>query len=202
MEDSNPLEKIAEQHRTDILRVAATVIEGVVHGRRAERDVAPGALDEAWASARLDGVFVSLYAGDVLRSCRGSLDSASSIVPSVIRAAENACSDHRFAPLDPDELDGLTIGVSLLYDRTAVETEPARRDDAVVIGRHGIILSSGTRSGLLLPVVGRRYGWTAVEFLDATCRKADLARGAWRYDDVVMEVFKAVELEGEFAEFA
>ncbi|TVR63417.1 MAG: AmmeMemoRadiSam system protein A [Spirochaetaceae bacterium] len=200
MEDTTPLEKIADQHRAEILGVAASVIRGAVRGCSDDADLDRFALDEPWASVHLDGAFVSLYAGDVLRSCRGSLESGVPLRKSLVRAAESACHDFRFAPLDPKELDGLTIGVALLYDRVIVDTEPARRAEAVVVGEHGIILSSGTRSGLLLPVVGRRYGWTADEFLDATCKKADLARGAWRYDDVVMETFKAVELEGDFAE--
>ena len=200
MEETNALEKIADQHRAEVLGLAASVIRGAVRGCTDELDLERFAFDEAWACMHLDGAFVSLYAGDVLRSCRGSLESGVPLNKCLVRAAESACEDYRFAPLDLAELDGLTICVSLLYDRVVVENEPMQRAEAVIVGQHGIILASGTRSGLLLPVVGRRYGWSAEEFLDATCKKADLARGAWRYDDVVMETFKAVELEGRFAE--
>ena len=52
----------------------------------------------------------------------------------------------------------------------------------VKVGVHGLIVSRGDRSGLLLPQVAMDHGWDATTFLDQTCVKAGLPKGSWRQD--------------------
>ena len=52
--------------------------------------------------------------------------------------------------------------------------------EAVDVGTHGLIVEQGLRRGLLLPQVASEHGWDSETFLDHTCLKAGLPRGAWR----------------------
>ena len=50
---------------------------------------------------------------------------------------------------------------------------------------------SGAFAGLLLPQVATEYRWDCHTFLDQTCVKAGLPRGAWRKGDARIERFSA-----------
>ena len=60
------------------------------------------------------------------------------------------------------------------------EIDPAD-PDAIVVGRHGLVVEQGMRRGLLLPQVAPEWGWTRDEFLRHTCRKAGLPLDAWQH---------------------
>jgi hypothetical protein len=53
--------------------------------------------------------------------------------------------------------------------------------DAIIVGRHGLVVERGTHRGLLLPQVAPEWGWTRDQLLAQTCRKAGLAEDAWRH---------------------
>jgi uncharacterized protein (TIGR00296 family) len=53
--------------------------------------------------------------------------------------------------------------------------------EEIVIGKHGLVVSQGSRRGLLLPQVPVEWNWEAQTFLAQTCLKAGLAADAWRY---------------------
>jgi uncharacterized protein (TIGR00296 family) len=67
--------------------------------------------------------------------------------------------------------------------------------EAIVPGRHGLIVTQGSRRGLLLPQVAEEYGWDALTFLAQTCVKAGLAADAWK-TGATIEAFTA-EVFGE-----
>lgn len=153
--------------------------------RRALERVAAGAdVDNAWMGSQpvvdgkhWDGAFVSLHkrSNGELRGCIGFVPSAWGIVETVARAAEGAASrDPRFAPVASSEVPGLALEVSLLE-----KPRPIRPGD-VVVGRHGLILESGTAHGLLLPQVPVEWGWDREAFLDHLAKKAGLPAAAWR----------------------
>jgi uncharacterized protein (TIGR00296 family) len=52
--------------------------------------------------------------------------------------------------------------------------------DLVRVGKHGLVISSGGRRGLLLPQVPVENNWDRLEFLAQACLKAGLAPDAWR----------------------
>ncbi len=72
------------------------------------------------------------------------------------------------------DLAHLQIEISLLS-----QPEPIAIN-AIEIGRHGLIVSSGDRRGLLLPQVAIEHLLDREQFLSETCRKAHLLRDAWR----------------------
>jgi hypothetical protein len=59
-------------------------------------------------------------------------------------------------------------------------------------GTHGLIMSRGGRSGLLLPQVPVEWNWNREEFLAHTCRKAGLPLGCWKDSETKIEGFRAI----------
>lgn len=122
------------------------------------------------------GAFVSLHLAGDLRGCIGSISPRESLVRTVAHcAAAAAFEDPRFPPLTPSELPGVDIEISILTQPVPV-TDPGQ----IEIGRHGLIIGSGPRRGLLLPQVAVEQGWDVATFLRQCCRKAGLPDDAWQ----------------------
>ncbi len=143
-------------------------------------ELAPGPLTE------VRGAFVTLKIGGVLRGCIGHVVG---VLPLWQAVEENsmaaAFSDPRFPQLTEEELSTIDIEISVL--------SPLHRaaSHEVVVGRHGVLVESGARRGLLLPQVATEYGFDRDTFLDHTCRKAGLEPGAWRHPDTRIYTFTA-----------
>ena len=171
---------LASNEKKALLKIARTVIEhaakkGSFGGFGSESG--PGRLHEP------GGAFVTLRRGKHLRGCIGQLGGEQrSLVNAVGMAAGYAATeDPRFERVRPEEVAGLTIEISVLtpFEEIAAEN--------VVIGTHGLVVQQGSRRGLLLPQVATEHGLSREEFLDETCAKAGLPRGAWR--DPATKVF-------------
>jgi len=89
-------------------------------------------------------------------------------------AASAALRDPRFSPVLPEEFPELQIEVSVLSP-----PEPIRPED-VEIGKHGLLISQGSKRGILLPQVALGHKLSRERFLEETCRKASLPMQAWR----------------------
>ena len=132
------------------------------------------------------GTFVTLHLGGRLRGCVGQFDTENSLEDGVSRAAINAAlHDPRFAPVSPAELDHLEIEISILSLPERVTPE------AIIPGRHGIIVERSGRRGLLLPQVAAERNWNAEKLLEETCVKAGLERDAWRDSSTLIFGFTA-----------
>jgi len=137
------------------------------------------------------GVFVTLKIDGMLRGCIGRLQSQDPIYETVAEMARSAAlSDPRFPPLSRDEFEKIGIEISRLS-----EFFPIRAED-VEVGTHGLMLSLGYRSGLLLPQVPGEQGWDRAAFLSGLCRKSGLPEGSWENPDAVLQAFTA-EVFGE-----
>lgn len=163
------------------------------------RLVGRGLPDEAPADGPLTvdrGAFVTLTDGGRLRGCIGHVFATEPLWRSVRSNAVNAAfHDPRFPPVTEEKLPSLTIEISALSPLWEVASP-----DEILVGRDGLAIELGTHRGLLLPQVAGRYGWTAEEFLDQTCRKAGLGPGDWRDPSARIgafsaEVFSEAELE-------
>ena len=122
------------------------------------------------------GAFVTLKTGHRLRGCIGYIQGQGPVWDTVARMAKAAAfEDPRFAPLRPDEFERLDIEISILSPVSEC-TDPA----AIEIGRHGLIVRKGGRSGLLLPQVATEWKWDRETFLAHTCLKAGLPENAWK----------------------
>jgi AmmeMemoRadiSam system protein A len=128
------------------------------------------------------GAFVTLYCGGSLRGCVGQVENPGPLADVVARSAINAAlHDSRFPAIRAEEIPDLQIEISVL-------TLPERiRPDAIVAGKHGVMVARGESRGLLLPQVATERNWSGRRLLEETCVKAGLPRDAWR--DPAAEIF-------------
>jgi hypothetical protein len=143
------------------------------------------------ALQRHTGAFVSLHRDGALRGCIGHLEDDLSLAEVTGRMAVAAArADPRFAPVDRRELEGLTVEISVLSPPELATPEE------VMPGRDGVLVRRGGRQGLLLPQVAPEMGWGRLDLLEGVCRKAGLARGAWRDPATELLTFKAQVITG------
>lgn len=159
--------------RRQLLRLAREALESHYAGQKPPVVGRP--------SAKLKqrrGAFVTLTKDGRLRGCIGYVEP---IVPlwQAVRemAVAAATGDPRFSPVTPDELGDLQIEISALSP-----LEKCNDPTGIIVGRHGLVVRHGGRSGLLLPQVPVEQGWDREEFLAQTCRKAGLPPDAWKRD--------------------
>lgn len=75
--------------------------------------------------------------------------------------------------------------------------DPSEIPVEVEIGVDGLIVSKGSRSGLLLPQVAVEYSWDSEELLCHCCRKAWLPMDAWLESDTKIMKFKSIIFKEE-----
>lgn len=122
------------------------------------------------------GVFVTVHHRGELRGCLGTLEAREPVAEMVARlAADVAHRDPRFTPIAAHELADLVVDLSIL-------TPPVPVADPVdiLVGRDGLIVEHGSKTGLLLPQVASEHDWDRETFLAQACVKAGLAPDAWR----------------------
>lgn len=137
------------------------------------------------------GVFVTLRLNGELRGCIGYIQPFETIADSIRELSlKSASEDPRFDPVTPSEVGQLSIEISVL-----TPVEPIAGPGDLIIGRHGVVVESGWRKGLLLPEVATEAGWDAEAFLSGCCRKAGLARDAWRRPGVKLFRFETEHFE-------
>ena len=172
------------------VRRARTAIEHALGIRSPVRALSD---EPAWTEP--GGAFVTLrtYPEGELRGCIGfPLPTHPRGRAIDLAAVAAALEDPRFRPVAPDEIDALTVEVSLLTRPELVPgTTADERKRGVVVGRHGLIVSVPGTSGLLLPQVAVEEGFDATSFLGATCEKAGLAPDAWKRPATRVERFGA-----------
>ncbi len=146
------------------------------------------------------GAFVTInkYPSEELRGCIGYPEPTHQLKDAIIKGAQSATRDPRFAPLTEEELESVIVEVSLLTPPEKVEYEdPEELPEKVVCGKHGLIISKGPRRGLLLPQVPVDQGWDEEKFLTHTCRKAGLSSNEWRKSECQIEMFEGVIFKEE-----
>jgi AmmeMemoRadiSam system protein B/AmmeMemoRadiSam system protein A len=125
------------------------------------------------------GVFVTLTNRGRLRGCIGNFQPSLPLYKIVSQmAAASATQDYRFAynPVTESEMEQIEIKISILSDLKKIDSI-----DEIEIGKHGIWVKQGGRSGTYLPEVATELGWTKEQFLESCCaEKAGLAPDAWK----------------------
>jgi AmmeMemoRadiSam system protein A len=176
---------LTPDHRKTLLSIARQSIASVLEGRAPEWNADD--LDEPLRHPA--GAFVTLRTKDGdLRGCIGSIRAADLLYKAIVTSAISAAfRDPRFEPLRPGELELLDLEISVMGP-----IEPVTDFEEIKVGRDGLIISRGRYAGLLLPQVATEYAWDRETFLDQTCLKAGLPRGAWRAADCRVEKFSAI----------
>lgn len=116
------------------------------------------------------GAFVTLRKDGNLRGCIGNLVSDRPLSETIRdMAIAAAFRDPRFIPLSVEELDRITIEISILSPLEIVEN-PLK----IKPGRDGLYVKNGFYSGLLLPQVATEQDWDRETFINQTFIKAGL----------------------------
>ncbi len=180
MASSQPV--LSQPAQKELLALArATLGAYFANGRLPECEVVHSELKQRC------GAFVSLHRGDDLRGCIGMLSSDQELYRTVQRCAVSAAvEDGRFDPVTSEEVDDLTLEISVLSPLQRITDL-----DLIEVGRHGLVVSMGNLRGLLLPQVATQYDWDRETFLSQTCRKAGLPSSAWRQQGLVIHIFEA-----------
>jgi len=157
---------LTEARREELLTLARTAIaEYLKTGEIPEYETDDPLLN------RRSGAFVTLRENSELRGCIGHTRGDQPLYQVVQQMAVAAATeDPRFPPLKPEELDQVTLEISVL--------SPFRRvtdTGQVQVGTHGLMIFADGHQGLLLPQVPVEQGWDREEFLENLCLKAGLA---------------------------
>ena len=173
-------EGLSPEARQRLLGIAREALTEVVHGR----PLPAGPVDDPELQGH-QGAFVTLKRGENLRGCIGQFTAEAPLyrtVREMVRAS--ALRDPRFPPVRPEELDGLTVELSVLSPMRRV-TYPMKE---VELGKHGIYIKRGYRSGTYLPQVATDHDMSKEEFLSSCAAgKAGLPPDAWK--DPATEVY-------------
>jgi AmmeMemoRadiSam system protein A len=174
-------EFLDDRQKAFLLDLARAAVTAAATGGRA---VKPATDDPVLLAKR--GAFVTLKVGGELRGCIGYPLPYKPLAETVAgMAVAAATQDTRFDPIRPADLALLDVEISVL-----TLPRPVAEVKEIVVGRHGIIVSRGRHSGLLLPQVPTEYGWDLETYLRHGCLKAGLPPNAWK-TGAEIEIFEA-----------
>ena len=133
------------------------------------------------------GAFVTLHENGRLRGCIGHFGEDVPLHETVaLMARAAAFEDPRFTPVRRDELDDISLSLSVLTPMRRIQSL-----DEFELHRHGIYIKKGRRSGTFLPQVADEVNWTKEEFVGHCSRdKAGIGWDGWR--DAELYVYEAI----------
>jgi AmmeMemoRadiSam system protein B/AmmeMemoRadiSam system protein A len=165
---------LGPEERSALLKEARETIEQFVRtGKKPAVDA-----DKLPAGARKkSGVFVTIRKNNELRGCIGRFEPDEPIYRVVQEMAIAAATqDPRFSPVRPEELASLNIAISVLTPLKKISSI-----EELQLGRDGIYMRKGFRSGTFLPEVAGETGWTKEEFLGHCAQdKAGIGWDGWK----------------------
>ena len=174
--------KFTENEGKQLLKLVRDIIESSYNNKEVE---IPFNLKDKLVQP--SGVFVTLNKHGTLRGCIGFPEPHYPLGIALVKAAKSAAfEDPRFDRLRESELKEIDIEISILTKPEKIKSDTSN----IIIGRDGLIIKKGIRSGLLLPQVAEEYNWGAEEFLNQTCIKAGLPADTWKDKDAELYKFQ------------
>jgi AmmeMemoRadiSam system protein A len=127
------------------------------------------------------GAFVTLNKKGRLRGCIGRFMPNQPLYKVVQEMAVSAAfHDTRFAPVAKEEIKNIDIEISVLTPLKQIYSI-----DDFQLGKHGIYIIKGNRSGTYLPQVAESTGWNKEEFMGHCSReKAGIGWNGWKNADL------------------
>lgn len=182
LENSLPKFTLSSEEKKELVNIARSAIEKFILERKI--------LNHQPQNAKLltkKGAFVTLKKWGRLRGCIGFIKPIGPLYQIVTQAAiYAACKDPRFPPVTPEELKHLEIEISVLSPLEKIDNP-----HLVKVGKHGLFISRGNKSGLLLPQVPVENNWSRNTFLEQACLKAGLPKDAWKHGAEIF-IFEAI----------
>ena len=135
---------------------------------------------------RRAGAFVCIKKKGQLRGCIGTIEPQADNVGREIQnnAVSAATRDHRFPPVGEEELPDLEYSVDVLEEPEDI-TDESHLDP----GKYGVIVRSGSKSGLLLPDL------EGVETAEQQVQIAKIKAGILPDDPCVLQRFKVTRYQ-------
>jgi AmmeMemoRadiSam system protein A len=154
--------EIDDEGKGFLLSLARKSIRCAISRLQLEKEAAP-----EW-TIEPKGAFVTIKIGGELRGCIGHMTAQESLYQTTIDMARAAAlEDPRFPPLSQAELEASKLEISVLSPLSLI-ADP----EEIEVGKHGVYIIAGYRSGVLLPQVATEWGWDRATFLRQACRKA------------------------------
>ncbi len=171
---------LTEQEKKSLLGIARNTLDTYIKTGKT-----PAAKPLTPRLAEKRGAFVTLTERGELRGCIGYVEAVKPLYQAVSDMAVAASTeDPRFPPVEARELDAIDIEITVLSP-----LRPLPSPDSVVVGKHGLVIRKGFRSGLLLPQVPVEQGWNREQFLCNTCLKAGLPPNSYKDKDAQLFCF-------------
>ncbi len=178
-----------EQVKAILLDIARKSVEAAV-----KHEPIPQFISEHPHLQGRQGVFVTLRTHGQLRGCIGRFVSDIPLYQLVSEmAASSVMDDSRFEfnRIKPSEMPFVEIKLSVLSPLTRIQ-DPLDFE----LGKHGIFIQKGLRTGCFLPQVATETGWDKEEYLSHCCEgKAGLPADAWKGKDIEIYTFTAELIE-------
>jgi len=180
-------DKLTLEEKTELFRIAHAAIEAKI-----KKKPAPKFKPLTPRLAELRGAFVTLKEGGNLRGCIGYIEGIRPLYQAVAEMAVAAATgDPRFPAVTAKELPELEYEISVLTPKRQIDSP-----EEFIVGKHGIIVQWGGRSGVFLPQVAPEEGWNREETLTFLClHKAGLPADAWKDKETKLFVFEAEVME-------
>jgi len=127
------------------------------------------------------GAFVTLTKKGNLRGCIGRFTASEPLYKVVQEMARTAAfSDTRFLPVTKREMKDIDVEISVLTPLKRIYSI-----DEFTLGKQGIYIIKGNRSGTFLPQVAESTGWNKEEFMGHCARdKAGIGWDGWKDADL------------------
>ena len=173
--------KVSKKQERELLETAREVITANLEGRSPRLPFAEGLYSQP------RGAFVTLHKEGQLRGCIGHIIAQRPLLETVREVAWAAAfRDPRFPPVIAEELESLDLEISVLSP-----LETLKNPEDLIPGVHGLYITRGSRTGVLLPQVAAEQGWDREAFLAHTCYKAGLPGNAWEDISSHLQIFSA-----------
>ncbi len=175
--------ELSKDEQQELLKLARNTVETFIKtGKRPEYVNKFPTLEEHW------GAFVTLHERGQLRGCIGRFQPDIPLYEVVQEMAIAAATqDFRFPTVTEKDLKDIDYEISVL--------SPLRKINdwhEIQLGKHGVQVVSGFRSGVFLPQVATETGWDLDTFMGELCsQKAGLAWDAWKDPKTTLYVFTA-----------
>ena len=173
--ENNPEEfKLTENDKIYLLELARNTITNYLSSKSTTETGNQPVSDNVMVPA---GAFVTLKINGQLRGCIGNFAAEKSLYETVEQmAVAAAINDPRFLPVTANEMSRIEIEISVLTPLHKIESI-----DEFELGKQGIYIRLGNRTGTFLPQVADETGWTKEEFLGHCSRdKAGIGWDGWK----------------------
>lgn len=164
---------ISQKERAEIIKIARQSITSYL--KTGKKGNAPSPKSDGILQHKI-GAFVSVYVKGNLRGCIGGFAQNKSLNILLHEMAISAVCDRRFPSVKQEELEDLTLEVSVLSPLKKIQSA-----NEIELGRHGIFIRDGLNTGTFLPQVAKQANWGLGEFLGHCSHdKAGLDWEGWK----------------------